>query len=89
MLPTFKCFNQILNLLVAGTQASVQRDWRDLKSLPRLWIATGVQAVTEQVVHCAFERTAGAPHLLLDKAGNIVVDGKSGSHIMMLRDKTS
>ena len=35
------------------------------------------------------EGVAGAPLLLLDEHGNVVVDGKSGSHIMMLGHKAS
>jgi hypothetical protein len=54
-----------------------------------LRIAAGSQAPAEQVVHCPLERIAGAPNLLLDKAGYIIVNGKSGSHIMMLYYKAS
>ena len=80
----FQRFNQILNRLVARSQACVQCDGSDDKSLFRRGVAASVQAATEQTVHCALKGSAGAPLFLLNEPGNVIVDGKSGSHIMML-----
>jgi hypothetical protein len=44
------------------------------------------QASPEKAVHRSLEGVSGAPLLLLHQHGNIVVNGQSGSHIMMLRD---
>jgi hypothetical protein len=86
---TFQGFNQVLNLLIARSQARIQCDWGDLKSFSGLRIAAGGQAPAEQSVHRAFEGFAGAPLLQLHEHGNIVVNGQSGSHIMMLLLKAS
>jgi len=85
----FQRLNQVLDLLVARPQSRVHRDWRHYKSLPGLGIAFGGQAPAEQIVYGPLERVAGAPDLLLDKAGDVVVNRESSSHIMMLFSKTS
>jgi len=41
------------------------------------------------MIHNFFERGAGAPGLLGKQPGNIVVEGKSGTHIMMIDLETS
>lgn len=81
---TFDRFNQIFDFLVARSQTSIHRDWCDYKSLSTLRIAAGSQTPAQQIVHGTFERVAGTLDLFLEEAGNIVVDGKSSSHIMML-----
>lgn len=75
--------------VVAEPWRQAHRNRRNHKRLSGLRIAAGGQAPAQQVVHRALERVAGAPHLFLHQAGNIVVDGKCGSHIMMLGDKAS
>jgi len=80
----FQRFNQILDLLVARTQACVHCDRGYPKSLLGLRIAAGGQASAQQSVHSAFEGFARTPLLLLHEPGNVVVNGQSGSHIMML-----
>jgi hypothetical protein len=47
------------------------------------------QAQAEQVVHDDFERLAAAAHFLFEEHGDVVVDGKSGAHIMMLMAEAS
>ena len=47
-------------------------------------VLSGCQPTTQQPVDRPLEGIAGAPNFLLDQHGNIVVNGKSGSHIMML-----
>ena len=82
-------FNQVFDLLIARSQARVHCDWGDHKSLSWLRIAVSGQAPAEQAVHRALEGVARAPLLLLHEHGNVVVNGKSGSHIMMLTSKAS
>jgi hypothetical protein len=52
-------------------------------------LTAGSQALAQQVVHRTLERVAGAPNLFPHLGGNIIVDGKSGSHIMMLINQAS
>jgi hypothetical protein len=47
------------------------------------------QSEAEKVVDYLFERGAGSPDLFIQEAGNIVVQRKGGSHILMLFHKTS
>ena len=54
-----------------------------------LRLAAGNQALAKQTVHGSLEGTAGTPHFLFNQHGNVVINGKSGSHIMMLSKKTS
>ena len=86
---TFKGFNQVLNLPIARSQTRIQCDRGDLKSLSGLRISAGGQPPAEQSVHRALEGTAGAPDLLLNESGNIIVDGQSGPHTMMLFNQAS
>jgi len=86
---TFQRFDQVFYLPVARSQAGVHRDRCNDKWLFRLSVAACIQAAKEQPVHRALERVAGAPLLLRDKHGNVVVDGESRSHIMMLNWKAS
>lgn len=89
MIRSFNCFEKVGDAVVAQPGREAHLAGRYDKSLSGLRIAAGVQALAEQVVHGALERVARPPDLLLDEAGDIVVDGKGGSHIMMLRDKAS
>jgi hypothetical protein len=47
------------------------------------------QSEAEKMVDCGLERNPAALHLVTEKAGNIVIEGQSGSHIMMITSKTS
>jgi len=49
----------------------------------------GHQTKTQEVIHGSFQRIAGAAHLLAQKAGNVIVQGKCGPHTMMLSRLTS
>ena len=42
------------------------------------------QSEAEKMVDCGLERNPAALHLVTEKAGNIVIEGQSGSHIMMI-----
>lgn len=41
------------------------------------------------MIHSSFERFTGAFGLVLDQAGNVIVEGEGGSHIMMLEREAS
>jgi hypothetical protein len=47
------------------------------------------QSEAEKMVDYLFERSAGAPALFIQEAGNVIVQRKGGSHILMLHNKTS
>jgi len=80
----FQCFNQVFHLRIARSKAGIHGDGGDDKRLFRLRITARIQAAKKQAVHRPFEGSAGAPLLLLDEHGEVVVDGESGPHIMML-----
>jgi len=89
MVQPFERFNEILDLLVAGPEAGIQRDWRNRESLSGLRIPAGNQPLPQQPVDGALEGVSRAADFLLNELGDIVVDGESGSHIMMLIVKAS
>lgn len=89
MIRPFNCFEKVGNAVVAEPGREAHLAGRHYKSLSGLRIAAGGQAPAQQSVHGALERVAGAPDLLLDEAGNVVVNRESRSHIMMLQRKTS
>ena len=89
MIRPFNCFEKVGDAVVA-------QPWREAhlaglyhKALSGLRIAVGGKAQAEQSVHGALERVTRAPLLLLHEHGNVVVNGKRGPHIMMLRRKAS
>lgn len=65
--------------------ADPERKGRHYKGLRGSSLLDVHQATTQQCVHRSLEGVTGAPLLLFQKHGNVVVDGKSGSHIMMLQ----
>ena len=81
---TFLRFNQVFNLRIARTQAGVHGDRRYDKWLFRRKAAAGIQSPAQQPVDRPLEGVAGTPLLLLHKHGNVVVNGESSPHIMML-----
>ena len=81
---TFPRFNQVFNFRIARTQAGAHGDRRNDKWLFRLQVAAGIQPAAQQPVDRPLEGVAGTPLLLLHEHGDVVVNGESGSHIMML-----
>ena len=73
--------------LVAITDPEGER--RHHEPLFLLWIIAGDQPLPQQPVHRSFERIAASPDLVLNQPGNIIVNGKSSAHIMMLERKAS
>jgi hypothetical protein len=57
-------------------------DWLHLKWLPRRRPRTKSQA--QHAINYLLEWLARFANFLLQQAGNIIIDGKSGTHIMML-----
>lgn len=68
--------------------ADPERNGRHYKRLPLSpWCFH--QSLPQKTVYGAFKRIACSAHLILDEARNIVVNGESRSHIMMLISKAS
>ena len=86
MIRPFNRFEKVGDAVVAQPGREAHLAGRYYKALSGLGIAAGDQALAEQSIHCALEGFARAPLLLLHEHGDVVVDGQSGSHIMMLRD---
>jgi len=86
---TFLRFNQVFNFRIARTQAGVHGDRRNDKCFFRLQVAAGIQPAAQQPVDRPLEGVAGTPLFLLYEHGNVVVNGKSSPHIMMLCNKAS
>ncbi len=85
----FPRFNQVLGLLVSRSQTEIHWQRGNNKSLLRVRISTGIEALPEEPIDSTFEGFTRAPHFQFDKAGYIILDGKSSSHIMMLRANAS
>ncbi len=85
----FHGLDQVFNLLVTRTKTCVQGAGLHDESLSGLGIATGCQALAQQIIYRSFERLASAPDLVLHQRSDIVVYGESGSHIMMLWHQAS
>jgi hypothetical protein len=66
-----------------------QREGRHDKRLGDSFLLRVHQAEVEQTIDRPLEGVARAPLLLLDEHGNVVVDGESLPHIMMLTLKAS
>ena len=89
MAGAFQFLNKRLNIVVILAGAQAQEKRRHHKWFYGLGISAGGQALAEQGVDGALEGVAGAADLFLDQAGNVVVEGEGGSHIMMLPSKAS
>ena len=89
MIWPFNCVEKIGDAVVAQTGREAHFAGRYHKALSGLRIVAGSQAPAEQPVDRPFERIARAPLLLLDEHSEVVVDGESSPHIMMLGQKAS
>ena len=89
MIRPFNCIEEVGDAVVAQPGREAHLAGLYYKALSGLRIAAGDQALAEQSIHGALEGVARVPLLLLDEDGNVVVDGQSGSHIMMLSKKAS
>lgn len=81
--------DQVLDLVIPRSQARVQGNGRDNKTLLRLRLTAGSQPKAQQAVDGPLEGVSRAPNLVLHQPGHIVVDGKCRSHILMLYEQAS
>ncbi len=89
MIRPFNCFEKVGDAVVAQPGREAHLAGRYHKALSVLRIAAGGQTPAQQSVYGALEGVTRAPLLLLYEHGNVVVNGKSGSHIMMLQLEAS
>ena len=80
----FGLFQQLGNRVIVVTLLKPERPRFDLEWLGRLRRSGGNDSQPQEAVHRALEGFTGAFALLLQQFGNVLVDGKSLSHIMML-----
>jgi len=83
MIRPFDRLNEVVDRFVASSQPRTKRQRRHHETLGRFSI-TLRQTLAEKIVHGGLEGAAGAAQLLPNQSGYVVVEGESGSHIMML-----
>jgi len=81
--------DQVLDLLIPRSQARVQGNGRDNESLTRLGCRAAVSPRRNSRLTVPLKESPERRHLVLHQFGDIVVDGKSSSHILMLHWKAS
>ena len=86
---SFQGFDQLFNVLMSGSQAGIKREWRDHEPLLLLRLSRGGEAEAEEMVDGSFEGFARAFGLVLDQAGDVVIEREGGAHIMMLGREAS
>lgn len=79
----FNLIEQFLNIVIAESGRQAELSGSDNEGFFR-WIICSNQPQPQKPVYHFFERCARAPAFLFKQAGNIVVERKSSSHIMML-----
>ena len=88
MVWTFQVLDEFLDLIESES-------WRRLQ-IPRLHLERFTRRLLcrcktqpQPVIYDLLEWTTGLPYFLFQQGGNIIVNGKSGSHIMMLSTMAS
>ncbi len=89
MIRSIQLFKQSGDAVVTQARRKAHLARGHNKSLSRLWLPRSCQPEAQQPVDGSFEGIPRAPHLVLYEFGYIVVDGKSGPHIMMLPNQAS
>jgi hypothetical protein len=89
MLRPFKLFEERGDFVVASSGAQSQCARRYLELATWLRLARLSQAQGQQVVDDRLEWLAAAADLLFQEDCDVIVDGKSCSHIMMLISQAS
>jgi len=84
MVRTFQKFEQLFDLFKRGEP---QVSWFHYKRLARRGLRR--EPKPQKVVHYLLEGFAGLAGFFFQQGSYIVVEGESGSHIMMLVDLTS
>ena len=85
MVRPFELFEQFLNLF-EGRKSQLER--LHYESLPDRAFRRR-QTQPQQAIYYLFKRFAGFVGLFVHQGGDILVEGKSSSHIMMLQYKAS
>lgn len=80
---TLEALQQLLDILVRKTGGQPESSRSDLKRLAWRPLLRH-QAETKEVVDGLLERRPAAPAFLVQEPGHVVIEGKGGSHIMML-----
>ena len=85
MLRSFQLLKQRRDVVVTLSGAQTHRARSDLEGARGFRLPCMCQSETEKPVHNYLERLTRAADLLFQEDSNIVVNGKSRSHIMMLQ----
>jgi len=89
MVGSFQLLQQFLYILVILSRAHTHEKRLDDKGSRGLVLLIGYDSEPQQPIHRPLQRAAGAPYLLVNQHGNVVIDGECGSHIMMFTLKAS
>lgn len=85
---SFEVLQELADRIELETGGNFEANGFDNKAL--LWgMGSLSQSEAEKMVDCGLKRNPAALHLVTEKAGDIVVNGQSRSHIMMLLNKAS
>lgn len=85
----FQSVKEFLDILIARSQARAEGDRSNHEAFLLHRLSRGGEAKPQKVVDGALEGRARAPGLVLDQAGDIVVEGECSAHIMMLGGEAS
>jgi hypothetical protein len=83
MIRSFQEFDQLLDLIETNPWRGLQVPRFHFERLPSRILGSG-QSQPQISVHNLLERFARLAGLFLQQAGHVVIESKSGSHIMML-----
>jgi hypothetical protein len=74
---------------VIQTRGKRQIEGSNNKGFEGLFLVCGHETPAENAIDGSLEGIPGTADLLFEESGDIVVDGKGGSHIMMLAPEAS
>lgn len=86
---SFQRFDQLFDVLVPGSQSRAERNRCHDKAPFLLGFSRGCEAQAQEMIDRAFEGVAGAFGFVLNQAGDVVIEGERGAHVMMLGRKAS
>jgi len=76
---SFQRLKQIFGLVVMRKS---KFDRRHLERFPRRWLHGQTQ--TQEVIDDLLERASRSPYFSIEQPGDVIIEGQSSSHIMML-----
>jgi len=82
MVRPFEKFDQFLDLIETKSRRGLQVPGVHLKRFP--WRLLHSQTQTQEVINNLLEGLPRSPHFFLKHPGNVVIERKSRTHIMML-----